>query len=277
MIEGKGGSMLKRLFVLASIVSLISFGCSGMGTGVKVVKHPGLDSGKPTGYVEMWVPTVFGMWMKNLEEGPATCDTIHVSLLDLGKDEYLCTTKVPSWPGNLDSIKNRPIADNFSVCRFEMPAGEYEIKLVPDPGCYPEGMAQKFKSGGYAAPGMTSTTYTVPAYRDKILVEANAVNLFMLDFWYKDDEAFSVAWAPDPTVLLPVPEKPLKIDPYPIYYDSYIKLLEDPHWGFRWYAAKRLRFIGNESTVPIIEERLKVEEHKDVRNELEKALKKLGN
>jgi hypothetical protein len=245
-----------------------------MGTGAKVVKHPSLGSGKPSGYVEMWVPTVFGMWMKNLEEGPATCDTIHVSIDELGEGEYLCTTKVPSWPGNLDSIKNRPIADNFSVCRFEIPAGQYEIKLVPGTDCYPEEMKQKFLSGGYAVPGMISRTYSVPVYRDSMLIEANAVNVFRLMFWAKDGEADALALRSD--VVLPLPEKPLKIDPYPVYYDALVKMLEDENWGFRWYAAKRIRFIGNRSTIPIIKERLNVEEHKDVRNELEKALQKLG-
>lgn len=267
--------MPKRLLLAVTTLSLALFGCSSMGTGTKIVRHPDLSSRKPSGYVEIWVPTVFGMWMKNLEEGPATCDTIYVSIAGLGAKEYLCTTAVPSWPGNLDSIKNRPIADNFSVCRFEMPAGEHEIQLVPSTACYPDEMKQGFLTGGYAAPGMISRTYSVPVYPDTMLVEKDAVNVFQLDFWLKEGKAYAMAIRCD--VTLPVPEKPLKIDPYPVYYQSLIKMLEDPHWGFRWYAAKRIRFIGNASTIPIVQERLKVEEHKDVRSELEKALEKLGD
>jgi HEAT repeat protein len=67
----------------------------------------------------------------------------------------------------------------------------------------------------------------------------------------------------------------LSLDPDPNSYDALVKMLQDEGWGFRWYAARRIRYIGNKSTVPIIEKRLKTEEHKDVRNELEKALKKL--
>ena len=65
--------MFKRLFVLAAVFSLFTFSCAPPGTIHKVVKYPELESAKSVGYVEMWVPTSFGMWLKDLKEGPSAC------------------------------------------------------------------------------------------------------------------------------------------------------------------------------------------------------------
>lgn len=268
--------MYKRLIVLAAVLSLISLGCAPPGTIHKVVNYPGLESAKPVGYVEMWVPTSFGMWLKDLKEGPSTCGSFRARISGLDTGDFLCITDLPSWPGGgLSSLKYRALADNFSVCRFALPAGEHELFVVAGLDCYPEDERAKFDKSGYvAAPGVAGTVYTLPVYPMDVEVKPDAIKLYQLALRRRDGELkIVINWS---DTLLPVPEEPMSLDPDPGSYDALMKMLQDEGWGFRWYAARRLRYIGNQSTIPVIEERLKIEEHQDVRNELEKALKKLS-
>jgi hypothetical protein len=267
--------MLRRSVFIAAILFLFVSGCMPAGSIHKVVKHPGLDSGEPVGYIELWAPTSFGMWMKDLEEGPTACDTYYVRQSGMEKGELLGITKVLEWPGTLGSLKNRPIADNFSATRFAMPAGKHKLFIAAGQICYPYDMDDELVKGGYAVPGgVSGKVYSLPLYPIDVEVEPDAIRLYKVAL-RKDEEGFyiSLQWS---DTLLPVPENQKKLDPDPNSYDALVDMLDDDDWGFRWYAAKRIRFIGGSSTVPIIQERLKVEEHKDVRNELEKALKKLG-
>lgn len=267
--------MFKRLFVLAAIFSLFTFSCAPPGTIHKVVKYPELESAKSVGYVEMWVPTSFGMWLKDLKEGPSACGYFRARISKLDAGDFLCITDLPSWPGGgLSSLKYRALADNFSVCRFALPAGEHELFVVAGLNCYPEDERAKFDKSGYAAPGVTGTVYTLPVYPMDVEVEPDAITLYQLALRRRDNELkIVINWS---DTLLPVPEEPLSLDPDPGSYNALVEMLQDEGWGFRWYAARRLRYIGNQSTIPVVEERLKIEEHQDVRDELEKALKKLG-
>lgn len=267
--------MPRRSLVLAAVLSLFIFGCMPPGGVKKVVVYPGLESsGKLIGYLEVWVPTSFGMWMKDLEEGPSTCDTFRIWAGGMGDDEYLGITKVLAWPGTLGNIKYRPIADNFSVTRFPMPVGRHDLYVAAGIECYPSDIQNKFATGAYGGPGYVGTSYSVPVFPMEVDVPPNAIRLYKLALMREEDEFIvSQQWS---DTLLPVPENPKKMDPDPNSYSALVRMLDDGDWGFRWYAAKRLRFIGDRSTVPIIQEHLKVETHKDVRNELEKALEKLG-
>jgi hypothetical protein len=266
--------MFKKLFVLAAILSFSAFSCAPPGTIHKVVKHPELEPSKPVGYVEMWMPTSFGMWLKDLEEGPSTCGSFRARISGLDEGDYLCITDLPSWPGGgLSSMKYRALADNFSVCRFALPAGEHELFVVAGLDCYPPDERSKFTRKGYTSLGVSGTVYTLPVYPMDVEVEPDAIRLYQLALRRREgDLKIIINWS---DVLLPVPEEPLSLDPDSGSYNALVEMLQDEGWGFRWYAARRIRYIGNESTLPVIEERLKVEEHKDVRNELEKALKKL--
>lgn len=266
--------MFKRLFFFA-VISFFIFGCAPSGTTHKVVMHPELESDKSIGYVEMWVPTSFGMWLKDLEEGPSTCGSFRARISGLDAGEFLCITDLPSWPGGgLSSLKYRALADNFSVCRFAVPAGENELFVVAGLDCYPEDERAKFDKSGYvAAPGATGTVYTLPVYPMDVEVEPDAIKLYQLALRRRNGDLIIVSnWS---DTLLPVPEDPLSLDPDPGSYGALVEMLQDEGWGFRWYAARRLRYIGNQSTIPIIEEQLKIETHQDVRNELEKAIEEL--
>jgi len=266
--------MFRKVAVIAAIFSLFTIGCMPAGSIKKVVKYPGLESAQSIGYIEMWAPTSFGMWMKDLEEGPSACDTYHVWKSGMEKGDYLGITKVLEWPGTLGSLKNRPIADNFSVTRFAMPAGKHELYIAAGQICYPYDMDNELVTGGYAVPGAHGKVYSLPIYPIEVEVEPNAIKLYKVAL-RRDDKGFFISqqWS---DTLLPVPANPKKMDPDPNSYNALVDMLDDEGWGFRWYAAKRIRFIGNTSTVPLVRERLKVEAHKDVRNELEKALQKLS-
>jgi hypothetical protein len=267
--------MFRRLLFLIAAMAVAASACIPRGTVHKVAEYPGLESAQSIGYLEIWAPTSFGMWMKDLEEGPSTCDTFRVWKSGMDEGDYLGITKVLEWPGTLGSLKYRPIADNFSVTRFAMPAGKHELFISAGLICYSHDEEEKFLTGGYAVPGASGKVYSLPVFPMEVEVEPDAIRLYKVGL-QRDEGKFIIRqqWT---DTLLPVPENPKKMDPDPQSYLALVRMLEDEGWGFRWYAAKRIRYVGNKSTIPIIEERLRAETHKDVRNELEKALEKLSD
>ena len=77
------------------------------------------------------------------------------------------------------------------------------------------------------------------------------------------------------TTTLPLPKEIDKLSPDPGAYNEYVKFLDSPAWGMRWYGARRLGFIENKAAIPILREKMRSEEHKDVLNELGKAIERL--
>jgi hypothetical protein len=266
----------KSLFLMICVLPLALFNISCATN--KISEHPGLISGSPRGYIDFYAATPFGMWMRDLEEGPTTCGSWQIRpMMSLegfkfykknnGDFFWIGEVKELTWPGTLSSIIYRPIADNFSAARVPMPVGDHLIHVGMDTTrCSPPpDVMEKIEAGDEKYNTWWITE--VPVYRDRItLVQIHA---------QKEEDAFRVYLFKAP-VALPVPENEEKFGPNPKAYPEYLELLQDPFWGFRWYAAKRLRFVGNETTIPVIKDRLRVETHKDVRNELEKALEKLG-
>ena len=243
------------------------------------VPHPELESASAIGYVEMWVPTSFGMWLKNLEEGPVTCDNIEIDAPGIAQGKHLCVVKQLAWPAlaghvGLSKLKYRPIADNFSACRIAMPAGKHTVYARPGLNCYPENVVNKFKAGGYAVPGMLVKKYKTPVFVIDLEIEPGRLHNFLLHVSLDGDNVRF--FADEANTTLPIPNNPNTADPDPASYQDLLKMLEADIWGFRWYAARRLGFLDNQGAIPALRTKLEDERHKDVRNELQKALERLN-
>jgi hypothetical protein len=185
---------------------------------------------------------------------------------------------VPQWPGKgLGSLGNRPIADNFSVCRFPMPPGKHRLYIVAlseqqettmltvDANT---GQFKSVKGSVDIGPGKFSGSTDI-----EIDVRPGRVTLLRADVRPADkDVKFHVYRA---NTTLPVPEKPDRFDPDPNSVNELIKLLDSNDWGMRWYAARRLGMIGDRKAVTPLKNTLNREKHADVRNELRKALEKI--
>ena len=271
--------LVSRTLFLALIISTVSIAEAYLAKETlrlsKIHDHPELKKGDPRGYVEFWVATSFGMWMRDLEEGPTTCDGWDIVPLQNGKNATpypnvddvpirIGTMKQLTWPEGI-SMKYRPIADNFSGIRIPMPVGEQNVMILYDKvNCpLPTKVAARVKAG---EPGWK--TYLVGV----LPIEENRVTVG-LDIRNEGDRLGVYAWLAPAT--LPVANAPMSFNPDLNVYSEYLKYLKSPDWGFRWYAARRLGMIHNKSAIPILKTMLDTEEHKDVRNEIEKAIKKL--
>lgn len=263
-------------------ITLMNFGCVETYYARETIRlskihdHPELKPGVPKGYAEFWVATSFGMWLKDLEEGPTTCDGW--DFLPLQNNEKatpypdidglpvrIGAMKQLAWPGNI-SLKYRPIADNFSGIRIPMPAGDQNIMISYNTAAcpLPDEVAARVKTG---EPGWR--TYFVGT----IPIEENRITVVRLDIRNEGDRLAIHPWVGSTT--LPVPDDRDSFDPDPNALAEYLMLLNSPDWGFRWYVARRLGLLGNREAVPALETALTIEEHKDVRNELEKAIRQL--
>jgi hypothetical protein len=246
--------------------------------GSKIVRYPQLDMSSPHGHVELFAATTFGMWLRNLEEGPATWPRFGVTHDAILKDRnYLCATDVPQWPGKgLGSLGNRPIADNFSVCRFPMPLGKHRLyiaalsesldttRLSVDPNT---GQFKPVRESVDVGPGKFSGSTEI-----EIEVKPGRLTVLRADVRPDGkDTKFTVYIA---NTTLPVPEKPDRFDPDPNSVNELIRLLDSNDWGFRWYAARRLGLLGDHRAEIPLKSALTKEKHADVRNELKKALGK---
>jgi hypothetical protein len=270
--------MNKLLFYIAVLTIPLLSSCTSLIVD-NTAPFPGIESASAKGYVEMWVPTSFGMWMKDLEEGPTTCDNIEVDAPGMEKDEVLCVVKELAWPSlvghvGLSSLKYRPIADNFSACRFAVPEGKHTLWIRPGLSCYSEGFLNKFKTGGYAVPGMLVTNYKTPVFVSDIDIKPGRLHNFLLRVVIDGDDV--LFFMTEANTTLPIPPHPQMADPDPAAYPDLVKMLDAEIWGFRWYAARRLGFLENQEAIPLLEKKLENERHKDVRNELQKALERLN-
>jgi hypothetical protein len=219
------------------------------------------------------------MWMKDLEVGPTTCDNIEVDAPEMEKDEVLCVVKELAWPSlaghvGLSSLKYRPIADNFSACRFPMPEGKHTVWIRPGLSCYPEGFLDKFKAGGYAVPGMLVTQYKTPVFISELDIKPGRLHNYLLHVALDGEEVRF--YMDEANTTLPIPTRPDMADPDPASFSDLVKMLDAKIWGFRWYAARRLGFLENQAAIPLLEKKLENEKHKDVSNELQKALERLN-
>lgn len=261
-----------KLLILAGLCGLLA------ACGSKVVRYPQLNMSAPHGYVELFAATVHGLWLKNLEEGPVTWHRFGVTHDAVLKDKnFLCATDVPQWPGKgLGSLGNRPIADNFSVCRFPMPPGKHHL--------YINSLSESLATTGLAVDANTGQFRQVPVFVDvgpgkfsgtkEIDVEVKPGRVTVLRADVRSvgkDMKFHVHNA---NTTLPIPEKPDRFDPDPNSVNELIKLLDSNDWGFRWYAARRLGLIGDRRAETPLKSALNKEKHADVRNELRKALEK---
>lgn len=267
-----------RLFI-SIFISMFLSSCASLVVD-NTAPYPGLESASASGYAEMWVPTSFGMWMKDLEEGPTTCDNIEVTAPGMEKDKYLCVVKELAWPAlaghvGLSSLKYRPIADNFSACRFAIPAGKQTVYIRPGVSCYPQEFLDKFRAGAYAVPGMLVTQYKTPVFVSKLDIKPGRLHNYLLHVSLAGEDVHF--YMDEANVTLPIPAQPNLADPDPNAFPELVKMLDAETWGFRWYAARRLGFIKNRAAIPILKKKLQQEKHKDVRNEMLKALERLGS
>jgi hypothetical protein len=274
--EGLDMSKL-QLFISVFILPFLS-SCTSLVVD-NSAPYPELQSAPASGYVEMWVPTSFGMWLKDLEQGPTTCDNIEVTAPGMEKDTYLCVVQQLSWPAmaghvGLSSLKYRPIADNFSACRFAMPEGKHSVYIRPGVNCYPEKFLDKYRAGGYAVPGMLVTEYKTPVFVSELDIKSGRLHNYMLHVALAGEDVHF--YLDEANVTLPIPPDPTMADPDPNAFSDLVKMLDAEIWGFRWYAARRLGFIGNPAAIPVLKKKLEQEKHKDVRNEMQKALERLG-
>lgn len=285
--SGKDKLSISNLLLLLAVLAIATTSCMGVAQLKlahdldkiqKIYEHPELSPGTPVGYVDFWVATSFGMWMKDLKEGPTVCDGWNMFPLmesvkgePLYKNEHgypmrIGSMKQLTWPGTLGGIKYRPIADNFSGIRIAMPAGEKAVGISYDTNIcpLPDNVAARVKA---KEPGWS--TYS----EFKIPVTANRITVVQLHFQNEGDRLGLYAWQGPAT--LPAPKDIKKLSPDPNAYAEYIQFLDSPVWGMRWYAARRLGFIENRAAIAILQEKLKTEKHQDVRTELAKAIDRL--
>ncbi len=270
--------MFKFNIVYVLVFPVLLSSCSSLIVD-KSTPYPGLETASETGYVEMWVPTSFGMWMKDLEQGPTNCDNIEIDALGLEEEEHLCMVKELAWPSlpghvALSSLNYRPIADNFSACRFPMPAGKHTVLARPGIGCYPESLLSTFQAGGYAIPGSVIKQYKLPVFVIDLEIQPERLHSFILKVLIDGDEVRF--FATEANTTLPIPANPQAADPDPASFNELVKMLESELWEFRWYAARRLGFIGNKAAIPVLRAKLGEEKHLDVQNELTMALERLN-
>jgi hypothetical protein len=288
-VMGNTGNKRWRVifFLLGTLVAVSLSGCMGMAQLKvakdlekiqKVYEHPGITGGTPVGYVDLWVATSFGMWMKDLEEGPTSCDGWNIYAVEVvgdardfidnehGYPMRVGSMKQLTWPGTLGSIKYRPIADNFSGFRIPLPAGKVPLAVAYDTNLcpLPDDVAARVKAN---EPGWSTLKFI------DLPVEAGRIQVVQLSLVNHGDR-LALYTLLEPTTL-PLPKEIDKLSPDPGAYNEYVKFLDSPAWGMRWYGARRLGFIENKAAIPILREKMRSEEHKDVLNELGKAIERL--